>query len=79
MEPAKPLVTPAQAREHLRRTGQSVAGWARKHGVDQALTHEVLRGAKKGHYGESHRIAVLLGIKDGELGEETPKAKGAAR
>lgn len=29
------------------------------------MTYQVLRGDKKGRRGEAHRIAVLLGIKDG--------------
>lgn len=59
------LKTREQARQQFTRTGTSVAQWARRHGVNQSLTYQVLRGDKKGLRGEAHRIAVLLGIKDG--------------
>ena len=37
--------------------------------------YDVLGGRNKGLFGESHRAAVLLGIKDGEAAE---RARGAA-
>lgn len=54
-----------QARQHLDRLGLSVAKWARQNNVSQAMTYEVLQGRKQGKWGEAHRVAVLLGIKDG--------------
>lgn len=54
-----------QVRKQFNRVGLSVAQWSRTHGVSQSLTYQVLRGDKKGVRGEAHRIAVLLGIKDG--------------
>lgn len=59
------LKTRSQVRQQFNRIGMSIADWARKHNVDQSLTYQVLRGDKKGNRGEAHRIAVLLGIKDG--------------
>lgn len=56
-----------RAREEFERTGQSVAAWAREHGFSRSLVYEVLAGRKKCHRGDSHRIAVLLGIKKGEI------------
>jgi gp16 family phage-associated protein len=63
----KKLKTPEQARAELRRRGVTVTAFARKHRISRAIVFEVLGGRKKGHYGESHRAAVLLGIKDGIL------------
>lgn len=57
--------TPAQARAWLDRQGKSVQQFAREHGVDPATTYQVLSGRKKGRRGEAHKVAVLLGIKDG--------------
>ena len=54
-----------EARAQFNRIGMSVAAWSRKHHVSQSLTYQVLRGDKKGLRGQAHRIAVLLGIKDG--------------
>lgn len=61
------LLSPKQAKAALERRGQSVAEWARQHDVDLATTYQVLDGKKKGKRGEAHKIAVLLGIKDGEI------------
>lgn len=53
----------------MRRRGETVVSWARKHGVSANTVSRVLRGEVKCLYGESHKIAVLLGIKDGEIVE----------
>lgn len=47
--------------------GLSVAEWARKHGVRPMAVYDLLQGRSAGKRGESHRAAVLLGIKDGEV------------
>ncbi len=60
-----PLKTREQARKEFRRTGKSIRAWAREHGVSIQNTYQVLGGRNTGERGESHRIAVLLGIKDG--------------
>lgn len=61
----KRLKTHDEARQHFCRVGMSVAEWSRKNNVSQSMTYQVLRGEKKGRRGQAHRIAVLLGIKDG--------------
>lgn len=43
--------------------GISVAGWSRDHGFPSALVYRVLRGEAKCRLGETHKIAVALGIK----------------
>ncbi|HQQ69353.1 MAG TPA: DNA-binding protein [Alicycliphilus sp.] len=59
--------THAQVREELRRKGVPVARWADTHGVDRSVAYGVLAGRLKGSYGEAHRAAVLLGLKDGDV------------
>lgn len=59
--------TPDQVRAEFRRRGESFAQWARKHGVSRQLVTAVLSGQRKCYRGESHRVAVLLGIKEGEI------------
>lgn len=61
------LLTPAQAQACLIRQGKSVAAFAREHGLSRHTVYEVLSGKKKGRYGEAHRAAVLLGIKEGDF------------
>ncbi|RZI30556.1 DNA-binding protein [Pseudomonas orientalis] len=57
--------TAAQAKAWLEHQGKSVQAFAREHGVDPATTYQVLAGHKKGRRGEAHKVAVLLGMKEG--------------
>lgn len=59
--------TPEQVRAELKRIGLSVTGWARTNSFNPNLVFEVLADRKKGHYGQSHVIAVMLGLKEGEI------------
>ena len=59
--------TAAQARAWLEQQGKSVQEFAREHNVDPATTYQVLSGRKKGRRGESHKVAVLLGMKIGVI------------
>lgn len=67
---ARKVKTPEQVRKELRRKGKSVAAWSRENNVSVDLVYEVFRG-RPCHRGESHRIAVLLGIKDGVIEDAT--------
>lgn len=58
-----------QVREEFSRKGVSVSGWAKDNKVNAGTVYQVLRGNRKCRIGESHKIAVLLGIKDGEIVE----------
>lgn len=42
--------------------------WARGRGVSAQLTYQILAGRKAAVRGQSHEIAVLLGLKPGLLG-----------
>ena len=68
MKPSIPI-TPQEARANLRRRGQTISSWAKKHGFTSRLVFDVLNGRLQGNYGKSHRVAVLLGIKEGEISE----------
>lgn len=61
------LKTPAEAKAEFHRTGKSVVSWAKEHGFYTQLVYKVLRGERPGLRGQSHKIAVLLGIKDGVI------------
>jgi gp16 family phage-associated protein len=63
----KKLLTCKEAREQIRYQGLTVRQWAEERGLSPAVVFEVLGGRKKGNYGESHKAAVLLGIKYGEV------------
>lgn len=61
------LRTAAEARAWLEYQGITIAQWARENKKNHGLVREVLAGRKKCFRGESHNIAVLLGMKDGVL------------
>lgn len=61
----KKLRTPQQAREQLSYLGITIAQWARENRFSETLVREVLAGRKKCLRGQSHNIAVLLGMKAG--------------
>ncbi len=63
--PTRSTKTGLEVRAELRRRGQTIRGWAAEHGVDERTVHEVLAGRKRGHWGKAHKVAVLLGLKDG--------------
>lgn len=62
--------TAAQAKAWLEHQGKSVQEFARENSIDPATTYQVLAGRKKGRRGEAHKVAVLLGMKDGIIPSE---------
>lgn len=64
------VVTREEVLADFARKGISVRSWAKKHGLTPAIVRGVLSGRLTGRIGESHKAAVLLGIKDGEIVEE---------
>jgi gp16 family phage-associated protein len=65
----KQLKTRDEARQEFSYRGETITGWAHKHGFCPYHVRDVLRGRAKGRFGESHKIAVKLGIKDGIIVE----------
>lgn len=66
----KVLKTREEVRADFERKGLSVRRWALKHGVAPGTVAGVLSGRLSGRFGESHKIVVLLGIKDGVIVED---------
>lgn len=64
---AQPVRTAEQARAALESQGVSIAKWATANGFSTPLVYEVLAGRKKCLRGQSHAIAVKLGIKPGTI------------
>jgi gp16 family phage-associated protein len=69
--------TAAQAKAWLEQQGKSVQEFARENNVDPATTYQILSGRKKGRRGESHKVAVLLGMKVGVIPATTPSNSGS--
>jgi len=61
----EPLLTEEEARALFKAKGINVADWARERGFSVELTRMVLAGKRKCVRGQSHQIAVALGIKAG--------------
>lgn len=58
-------------RDRFTREGKTLAAWAAEHGEDADAVQKVLSGRRACTTGAHHRIAVKLGIKDGELADRT--------
>ena len=54
-------------RAQFQRAGISVSEWARVNGFDRMTVVDVLRGQRQGLRGEAHRVAVALGLKEGDV------------
>ena len=55
----------SRARRAFEESGIPVAEWARENGFSASLVYQVLEGKGKCIRGQSHRIAVALGMKEG--------------
>lgn len=66
----KQLKTRQEVLEELRRKGISIAEYARRLGCDRNTVYQVLHSDKPCNFGKSHKAAVAMGIKDGEIVEE---------
>lgn len=56
-----------EVREEFFKKGESIAEWARENGFKYGQVIDVLRSDRQCRRGNSHKIAVLLGIKDGVI------------
>ncbi|PKP69067.1 MAG: DNA-binding protein [Alphaproteobacteria bacterium HGW-Alphaproteobacteria-4] len=56
--------TAATVQQEFIRQGKSVAQWARENNFPVGAVRAVIYGHNKGNYGQSHLIAVALGLKD---------------
>lgn len=66
-----PVRSAKVAREAFEAAGLSVTEWAQARGFRREHVYAVLAGRTKGRRGESHRIAVALGIKPGPTSAAT--------
>ncbi len=57
-------ITLKAARDKLKAEGLTAQDWAKRYGFPIRSVRAVLSGHNKGNYGQSHKIAVALGIKD---------------
>lgn len=65
----KSLKTREEVLQDFARKGISIRSWALANGINPAVVRGVLIGRFTGRIGESHKAAVKLGLKDGEIVE----------
>lgn len=63
-----PVRTCPEIKSEFERLGVSIADWARDRGFSPALVYQILAGRKRCSRGQSHQIAVALGLKNGQIG-----------
>lgn len=66
-------------RSRFRRVGVTVPKVAREMGVHPETVRRVLKGKLVGNRGDAHKVAVLLGLKDGVVTPEGTSAVEALR
>ena len=71
------LRTPQEAKAELERKGVSVSAWAVANGFNPGLVLMILNGHRRPTRGQSHNIAVKLGIKAGEVCNDPSTALAA--
>ncbi|MCW5666490.1 MAG: DNA-binding protein [Piscinibacter sp.] len=67
MRSAPKLRTREEVQRDFDRRGISIRSWALRNGVDPMVAAHVVSGRSKAKRGEAHRVAVLLGIKEGVI------------
>jgi len=73
----KRLRTPQEARKALEAKGVSITSWAVSNGFSPNLVNLILSGQRNPTRGQSHNIAVKLGIKAGETCTDPANALAA--
>ena len=64
-----PLTLRESVKDAFAERGLSISQWARKHNLAPQSVYDLLNGRTNGARGESHRAAVLLGLKEGVIEE----------
>lgn len=57
--------------EEFQATGISIQSWARSNNFNPNLVYQILKSDQIPQRGQSHRIAVALGLKAGKLDQKT--------
>ncbi|NHC06886.1 DNA-binding protein [Azonexus fungiphilus] len=67
MSTPNPIRSHQECRSLIEDAGISIAEWARENRFSCGLVYQVLEGKRRCLRGQSHRIAVALGLKAGHL------------
>ena len=69
------MKTSQQIREEFELNGDSISRWAIDNGFAPSLVYRVLSSAKLPKRGQSHDIAVMLGMKKGSASESRAQTR----
>ena len=61
------MKTITEVKSDLDKSGLTIAEWAKENGYSYQAVQRVLNGKAKYKRGQSHNIAVTLGLKEGEI------------
>ncbi|MFZ6722902.1 DNA-binding protein [Undibacterium sp. Ji49W] len=61
------LKTAAEVLSDFATKGISISQWAHERNLPPSVVYGVLKGKRKARIGKSHKAAVLLGLKHGEI------------
>lgn len=61
------MKTIEQVKQDFHYRGETINAWSKRHGFSVATVQRVLHGKSQCKFGASHKIAVLLGLKEGEI------------
>ena len=64
------MKTNEEVREDFNQRGESISEWSKREGFDKRNVYAVISGRNKGNRGESHKIAIRLGLKKDITNEE---------
>lgn len=57
------------AKKIISKQGLTIKEWSKSNGVSSNLVHAVISGRISGNVNKGHKVAVLLGLKEGEIVE----------
>lgn len=55
------------AKKIISKQGLTIKEWSKSHGVSSNLVHAVISGRISGNVNKGHKVAVLLGLKEGKI------------
>jgi len=61
IKPAPPA-TLAEAKHRLREEGKTLKSFAAEHGFRYRTVSDVVRGLRRGHFGEGRKVRIALGL-----------------
>lgn len=61
--PVQLVRTPEEVYAEFVANGINISEWSKEHGFSRYTVHDLLRGKRIGRRGESHKVAVALGLK----------------